>query len=212
MKTLYRTFDDTVDKAYIIRMSNNAISTQLALRAALSCEKIGMNYEFHEAFDGTGSEIIVPNHCKDQSYITWLKLMDHQLSLSEVGCCLSHISLWAKCVELDRPIVVLEHDSIMVRKYERHRVYNSICYLGDDNPNTPAKDLYCKINHNWVFINRAHAYAIDPFSAKKLLVGVIDRGVYEAADVMMRIDDVAIIQEAVYAYCDPSYSTITNRK
>lgn len=209
MKSLYRSYNNRVDTAYIIRMSNNRTSSMLAERAALSCSKVGMNYEYYEAFDGTGEELVVPEHLQNQNYIKWFKVTDHHLSGSEIACALTHISLWAKCIENDQPIVVLEHDAVMVKKYETHRVLNTLCYLGCDS--TPTNFL-SSINKNWLFVNRAHAYALDPLAAKKLLVSVLDRGIFEAADVMMRLDDVAIHQEDVYAVNIVGPSTIQNRK
>ena len=35
---------------------------------------------------------------------------DHITSLGAIGCSLSHIELWKKCVELNEPIIVIEDD------------------------------------------------------------------------------------------------------
>ena len=218
MKSLYRSYEVDVSNAYIIYLPNNTISVDLANRCLESCKKINYSATLYEGFDGTGDEIKVPTSLKDQSWYRWLKVTDHQQSLSEIACSLSHISLWAKCMEEDRPIVILEHDAIMIRPYKQHVLYNGIAYLGCNDDLKKSRDTnsllpwFSSINKNWHFINRAHAYAIDPPAARKLFINVMDRGIFESADVMIKADDVAIIQNNFYAYDLPGETTITQRK
>jgi hypothetical protein len=121
-------------------------------------------------------------------------------------------------MELDQPIVILEHDAIVVKPYIKHEIYNGIVYLGSiDNIKNPeeGKKLiprFSSINKNWNFINRAHAYSIDPAAARKLFSIVLSRGIYESADVMIRTDDVAIIHTDFYAYELTGETTIKIRK
>lgn len=215
MKTefLYESYDSMVDTAYIITLSNNQLSKTLAQRCAMSCKNVGMNCEYYDAFDGTGNDLIIPNHSQNQSYIKWLKIYDHHQSLAEIACSLSHISLWAKCMELNKPIVILEHDAIMIKKFNKHKVFNAINYLGCQGQNNcPEYPPFSTINKNWYFINRAHAYSIDPRVARTLMTKVLDRGIFESADVMIRLDDVAIYQDDVYAMDHPAQTTIVERK
>lgn len=218
MNFLYNTYNLTVENAYIIHIPSNQISVDLANRCAQSCQKINYNFKFYEGFDGTGSELVIPEHLKNDSWFKWLKVTDHQQSLAEIACSLSHISLWVKCMELDQPIVILEHDAIMVKPYTYHEIYNGIVYLGSvdnlRNHETSKKLIprFSAINKNWNFINRAHAYSIDPAAARKLFTSVLSRGIYESADVMIRTDDVAIVQTDFYAYELPGETIIKTRK
>lgn len=216
---LYNSYNTNVEGAYIIHVPGNDISVNMAQRCLASCKKLNYNASLYEGFDGTGSELKIPEHCKNQSWYKWLKVTDHYQSLAEIACSLSHISLWVKCMELDRPIVILEHDAIMVKPYNIHSVYNAIVYLGSiDNLRNPGLEkktlipMHSVINRNWNFINRAHAYAIDPAAARKLFTCVLSRGIYESADVMIRADDVAIIQTDFYAYELIGETTIKTRK
>lgn len=218
MSFLFNTYNLQVENAYIIHVPTNEVSAELANRCLQSCNKINYRATLYDGFDGTGSELIVPSHLMDQSWHKWLKVTDHYQSLAEIACSLSHISLWVKCMELDQPIVILEHDAIMVKPYTTHEIYNGIVYLGSvDNLRTPeiSKSLtprYSAINKNWNFINRAHAYSIDPAAARKLFTCVLSRGIYESADVMIRVDDVAIVQTGFYAYELPGETIIKVRK
>ena len=218
MKSLYNSYNLEIENAYIIHVPTNVVSLDLANRCLQSCKKLNYSAQLYQGFDGTGSEIIVPEHIMNQSWIKWLKVTDHFQSLAEVACSLSHISLWVRCMELDRPIVILEHDAIVVKPYLTHEIYNGIVYLGSvDNIRSPelCKNLiprHSAINKNWNFINRAHAYSIDPAAARRLFNCVLSRGIYESADVMIRVDDVAVVQTGFYAYELPGETIIKVRK
>jgi len=216
MKSLFKSYDTSVSKAHIIYMPNVEVSKILANRCLESCDKVGQKACLYEGFDGTSGVIKVPKHLENQSWVKWIKVTDHQQSVTELSCSLSHISLWVKCMEEDQPLIVLEHDAIMVKAYNEHLIYNSIGYLGCSEQKSqklfrPTPNL-SMINRNWHFINRAHAYCIDPPSAKKLFTKVLDCGIYESADVMIRTDDVTIVQYDLYAYDEPGETTIVNRK
>lgn len=220
MKTLYQSYNLSVSKAYIINIPTNSISVDLSNRCLDSCMKVGMPAELYTGFDGTsGLDIKAPSHLENQQWIKWLKVTDHFQSVAEIACSLSHISLWVKCMTEDQPLVILEHDAIMIKPYLQHEIYNGIVYLGSKDElklnitdrNGILPNLR-SINKNWNFINKAHAYSIDPASARKLFINVLDRGIYESADVMIKSDDIAIIQTGFYAYELPGETLIKTRK
>ena len=203
--------------AYIIRVVGNAASEEKAARCALSCEKAGQPYDFWDAYDGLADEIKPPAH--HNAIMDCIKVTDHYLTRGEVACALSHISLWAKCVLEDKPLVILEHDSLMAKPYTQHAVFNSICYLGSHEqvkqgwqviPTPP----HASEGHNYHFICRAHAYAIDPAVAKNLLSYVIKMGICTSLDMLIRADLFPIHQMGVYAYNvyeSPEETTIKGR-
>jgi GR25 family glycosyltransferase involved in LPS biosynthesis len=193
----------TPSKAYIIRVVGNAASEEKAKRCAVSCEKAGQPYEFWDAYDGLADEIKAPAH--HNAIMSCIKVTDHYLTRGEVACALSHISLWAKCVLEDKPLVILEHDSLMVQPYTQHAVFNSICYLGAHEQvklgwQVSATPPHATEGENYHFICRAHAYAIDPAVAKNLLAYVIKMGICTSLDMLIRADLFPIHQMGVYAY------------
>lgn len=207
MKTLFYSYDMDVDKAYIIRIKGNALSEKKAEACATSCKEVGMPFDFWDAYDGTGDFIKEPFHLVDDQIMKCIKLTDHYLVRPEICCALSHISLWAKCVKQDKPIVILEHDAIMVRPYLRHGVFNSIAYLGCDEQVKKGWAVFPTPPHgsdgpNYHFILRAHAYAIDPIVAKNMLAHVLQYGISKSLDVMLRADIFPIHQMGVFAYDD----------
>lgn len=206
-----------VEQAYIITLKNHNISEMLSRRCQSSCEQVNMPYQIWDAVDGTGNEIIIPDRLKDQSWIKWIKLYDTFLSQSEVACYISHISLWAHCIEINRPIVILEHDSVMVKPYRVHYGINQIVYLGCAEQtkgwNVTPIPPHGSLNPHYRFMLRAHAYAIDPLSAKNLIAHTLKYGINESLDVTIRSDVFGIIQAGFYAYDIPyKETTISNRK
>lgn len=203
MKSLFYSYDMEVDKAYIIRVAGNDNSEQQANRCADSCVRVGMNYEFWDAYNGIADTLIPPKHHND--VMKMIKITDHYMTRGEVACALSHISLWAKCAIQDKPIVILEHDTEMMAAYKTHAVYNSICYLGGLEQVKKGWSVMPTPPHasegpNYHFICRAHAYAIDPAVAKSMVAHAIKYGINAPLDIMLRADIFPIHQMGVFAY------------
>lgn len=205
MDTLFHSYNLDVDKAYIIRVKGNQRSETMAKRCEDSCKDVGMPVELWDAYDGSGSRIKEPEHSKSNPLMKMMKVTDHYMTRGEVSCALSHISLWSKCVEQDRPLVILEHDAIMVQPYKVHAVYNSICYLGGHEQAEQGWKVLPTPPHasegpNYHFICRAHAYAIDPCVAKNMLAHVLKFGICAPLDIIIRADIFPIHQMGIYAY------------
>ena len=84
----------------------------ISLDRRIDRRKIFMNqkpkfeYEFFRAFDGKDFEYLLNRTLKgwkDPSRGT-------PTTIGEIGCLLSHYSLWEKCVKLNEPIVIFEDD------------------------------------------------------------------------------------------------------
>lgn len=203
-----------VNNAYIITVKGNELSEKLSRRCAESCEKVNQPYKIYYGFDGTDKKnIIVPEELQNESWLKWIKLYTNVLSTAQIVCFYSHVSLWIKCLEIDEPIVILEHDAIMVKHYDMHSAWNSIVYLGSAEqvrdsrvyhipPHGSSEDTRNR------FICRAHAYAIDPAIAKNLLSHVIKNGICAPLDVTIRSDLFPIAQQGIYAYDEFSGSII----
>jgi hypothetical protein len=217
MQSLNRSHDTEVSCAYIIYLPNNKKSVELAERCLETCESVGQNAQLFEGFDGSDGTVKTPKHLENQSWVKWLKVMDHFQSPTEIACSLSHIALWAKCMEEDKPLIILEHDAIVVNAYKHHPFYNILAYLGcqeqlQNQQKLPITPIHSSINNNWHFIHRAHAYCVDPQVAKRLFLNVLDRGIFESADVMIKCDDVGIVQPGFYAYDKPDNHTTIKHK
>lgn len=205
MNSLFFKYDMVVDKAYIIRVKDNERSESMAKRCSDSCDSVGMPWQYWDAYNGYSRRIKEPDHSKNNPLMKMLKITDHYLTRGEVACALSHISLWSYCAEIDKPIVILEHDAVMLQPYVQHQVYNSICYLGgNEQVNLGWQQLptppHASEGPNYHFICRAHAYAIDPCVAKNLLSHVLKFGICAPLDIIVRADVFPIHQMGVFAY------------
>lgn len=201
--SLFCKYDMAVDKAYIIRVAGHTSSEEKAKRCADSCDAVGQSWEYWDAYNGLAESIIYPKH--HGQFVDLLKVTDHYMTRGEVACALSHISLWVKCAQQDKPLVILEHDSVMVKPYTHHTVYNSICYLGSNEQVNQGWQVMPTPPHasegpNYHFICRAHAYAVDPAVAKNLLAHVLKFGVCAPLDILIRADVFPIHQMGVFAY------------
>jgi hypothetical protein len=223
MLNLFRSHSIDVESAYIITIKDNEKSERYSKACQESCEKLGMPYKVWDAFDGTNSTpglIVAPPHMENDSIISMVKITDHYLTKAEVACCLSHLSLWIHCAVIDKPIVILEHDAIMLERLITLNSYNSIVYLGGSewvNHNWPMQPLppFSQDGPNWMFMCRAHAYAIDPIVAKNLISYALKHGINNSLDIMMRADLFNITHQGLYATETYPYvhgeTTISNR-
>ena len=231
----YNHFEMEIEGTYIISLKGNEVSERLTQQCYESCQKIGQpNVNIFPAFDATDSPVKVQKHdygkpigelgtikvpefLKNQAFINFLRLRRSNLLMTQIACFLSHYSLWCMCLDKDRPIVILEHDAVMVKQYLRHNYLNNIVYLGGyeqiegslhSNDSIPphATDQHGLDR----FICRAHAYAIDPAIAKNLVAYSIHHGLITTADAIMRCDMFGIVQDGIYAYDNNhGLSTIT---
>lgn len=92
---------------------NKSLGESMLSELIISLKKYNWNYELFSAQDGylmsndqwTKEGIKIENHCGMRT-----------LS-GAIGCLYSHIQLWKKCIELDQPIVILEHDTIVYSEF-----------------------------------------------------------------------------------------------
>jgi GR25 family glycosyltransferase involved in LPS biosynthesis len=219
MLKLDYSYDLSIESTYIITIKNHSVSEGLSARCQQSLAALNMPYKVWDAFDGTSGQIKLPDHAQGKSWYSWLKWVDKELSITEVSAALSHISLWAHCIEIDRPIIILEHDAIMIKELRDHPVIGCIHYLGAIEQAKKGWPVlvtppHATNGHNYHFICRAHAYSIDPWVAKNLLSQVLKYGICESLDIMIRSDIFPAVQMGLYAYDEPDLpnTTIVGRK
>lgn len=217
MKSLFRSYDTEIESAYIITVKNNETSETYARRCMDSCKKVNMPWKIWDAYDGTRElPIIPPAHSTNCSFMSMVKIMDNYLTKAEVACALSHISLWLHCAKIDKPLVILEHDAVMLKKITHFPGFNTIIYLGGvewAEQGWPIMQipLHGSDGPNKHFICRAHAYAIDPIVAKNMLATILKMGIYASLDEMIAADLYNISHVGCVAYDMGSETTITVR-
>jgi len=206
---LHKELDLVMIEAFVITLPYEKY-IKMAENVIASCKKHNIFCQKWEAFDGLGKNIKIPMNLKNQTHINLLKVQNYNLTFAEIACFLSHYSLWCHCVELNRPIIILEHDIEFIKTYSDHKYNNTIVYLGHEDRNIlPHVSIY---NHFYKFIRGAYAYSIDPMIAKNLVSHVIKEGICRPVDVTMRLDYFHIIQDNdTYVIHIGKESTMTNR-
>ena len=182
----YSHYNMQVEGTYIISLEGNEVSEKLTKQCIESCQKVGQpNVQVFPAFDATNSPVKIQDHdlgkpigelgtikvpklVEGQAFINFLRLKRCDLLMTQIACFLSHYSLWCMCLDKDRPIVILEHDAVMVKRYDWHHYLNNIVYLGgyeqmhgslwSDDTTPPHASDHKGLDR---FICRAHAYAIE---------------------------------------------------
>lgn len=143
-------------KAYIISHETSRVVKD----CVESLEKHGWLFEKFNAIDG---RIITE---KDWSKIgvnmspTAGKLPNRK---GAQGCWFSHWKLWEKCIEEDVPIVILEHDAVILSSWPND-IDLDTCIV------KLYRDAPCKTKDNLgVWSKGAHAYTVTPSQAKNLI-------------------------------------------
>lgn len=169
-------------KSFIIVMNESEHSVSLANDCIAAAQKFNINPEIWPAVNGHKAIT------KFSEYGITKFLHKKIISKPGVqGCFLSHYELWNKCVELNEPILILEHDGFMVRLFPDniHDQYTDILNLDpydqtDGEYDTHVKnsvtlpiDYYyrsdLKENRAGAYIGGAYGYLIKPSAAKKLI-------------------------------------------
>lgn len=221
----HKHYEREIAETYIVRLKGNNTSETLAARCMESCEKVGQKAQYFDAVDGTSGIIKYPMPDADVGKIFGgVKLVFSRLTPTEISCFLSHIILWKRCVEIDKPIVILEHDAIMLRKFEVHPFYNAIMYLGNEEYEQFEKyqglmmaqgrcTEFCIAGGKNVatrpYMDRTHAYSIDPPIARRLLSKLYEVGINDAADAFVTFDEFCVVQPIPFpATVKPGEGTI----
>lgn len=140
-------------KAYVITLKNNEYSQQVADRCVQSAAKVGT---LVEKFYGVNKEVALRTMAEHGLEWTWAGKNDREGYCPhtglwmfpyrgsgglaplppKVGCSMSHFLLWKRCVELNEPILILEHDSVFLRALPEID-FRGICQINDPNGATP---------------------------------------------------------------------------
>lgn len=122
---------------------------------------------------------------------TWLHT-DHNLEkgkdpLPEMGCFASHYRLWRRCLELDEPIIVLEHDAVFRSPVPPLRFKHVILLsrpsftLGKYRFKDLSRPKPREIFYPMKVLAAAHCYALSP-DAAHILVNAAERELIVPAD------------------------------
>jgi hypothetical protein len=192
----------TQPKTFVIAIKGHSISESQLKDCLTSAEKFNWNVE---VFWGVDGRYISDQTWKNEEiFVRTDKPTIHRAGVR--GCFLSHWSLWKKCIELNEPIIILEHDAVIQNKWESIELGDSIVKL-----HRHYAGKFPKIDeHSGHWSKSGHAYCISPFHAKILIEFVRRVGAYEV-DIIMG-DKVIPLRHLTPSWVERqnSYSTTTN--
>jgi glycosyl transferase family 25 len=173
-------------KAFIIRLEENEHSCTMAQECYDQAAKFNLQPEFFKAINGHNASY----HYERTGIVKGGKFKKNRPGVS--GCFFSHFYLWEKCIKLNEPIIILEHDGYFIRplpkdiltqftdvlkldridpyssKYElmlENEKHNKVAV--DDYKNPNPKDLSKKGISN--YFKGAYSYILKPAGARKLV-------------------------------------------
>ena len=150
-------------KTFLIRISSNKDSVKSEQQTIDSARSVGYNepIEIFEAIKPTEWKSILP-------YPNTFN--DYARPDNVAACFASHYLLWEKCVELNEPILILEHDAIF--KTNIPDIDFDMCVnFGRPSYIRPNKIVYDEPKEGLDIVNQVnflghHAYAMKPKAAK----------------------------------------------
>ena len=161
-------------KAFVINLSKNVVKYD---KFKKRFESFFRDHDISlERFDAFNGDLITYTKLKKMGYNTYRSWRDphhnRKFTHGEIGCMLSHIHLWLKCIELNEPILVFEDDVEFYSNFNLEEVKevlakNEFVFLSRKEMHHNQEritDTLVKPSFSYW----ACAYAITPSAAKKL--------------------------------------------
>ena len=183
----------------IITMMGNEISEDLARECLASCKEHNIEASLFPAVWGD-SVAQVYEDCKLRPFYN---LKDSRDTKGVRGCFLSHYLLWKEVMESGQPMLIFEHDALVVHDLSTNILTYSFGVLNLDSYSRTAEDYEAhfnrppingvranavevpRLNRNFdtfekMSIKGLHAYIIKPSGAKDLIVFTHEYGMLPA--------------------------------
>ena len=179
-------------KAFVITIEDNDQSVKAAKRCIKTADSHDLKVEHHKA--------ITP---KDNPHLILHKkgiqpsFFHEQYSRPEncMAAFLSHHSLWEMSVKLNEPIIIFEHDAIVIgkvpvdEKFEGCMTFSKPSYGKFNTPLQLGVDGLIQKR----YFGGAHGYMVNPEGAKKIISVAKTRG--GPTDVFLNVDNFPFLQE-----------------
>lgn len=205
-------------------MNDRSFSEELADDCVASGKQFNINIE---KFDAVQLDDVAPTYEK-LNLRPFPKLKKSRDTKGVRGCFCSHYTLWQKCIELNEPVLIFEHDALIIRPIPKDitNKFSELCNLDaysrtskvyedhlkefenyDVVPHQPKKHTERGGFHYYdkECIKGLHAYIIKPQGARALIDFTKNKGVLPA-DVHVNTQSVALTKTK-YSLCriNPKY-------
>jgi glycosyl transferase family 25 len=194
---------ETQPKTFVIAIKGHPVSERQLQDCLDSAEKFNWDIE---VFWGINGNTLTEESWK-QIGVNPLLNKPTMLRKGTWGCFFSHWVLWNRCLELNNPIIVLEHDAVIQESWRPIEIKKSMIklhrYYKQKNPKYD--------DNSGLWSPSTHAYCILPKHAKILIDFAKNVGGYET-DRMMgdRVLQVEHLGKPSMVERQDSYSTTEN--
>ncbi len=188
-------------KSFVIYKNGDLFSTQLAEECILSAKKFNIDVEKFPGIYDNVEELFL----KEGLHIN-KECNGRMERLGVKGCLLSHLAVWKLCLKLKEPILVFEHDGLMInplpddvlgkfndflnldlnrKVYRKNLLSYDYVVSREIVENTEVIKMEVRDGNGFKFINRnhivgAHGYIIKPSGAEKIIGGLLTDGAIPA--------------------------------
>ena len=155
-------------KSFVITIEQNQESLTAAKRCIQSANRSGLDCVMHKAITPSdGPETIAESlGIPTTNFKNVYSRYENCLS-----AFLSHHSLWSLCVTLNEPIIIFEHDAVVISDVPTAAPFNKVMNIGKPSygkfntaTSIGVSNLFSK-----PYFPGAHAYMIKPIGAKELI-------------------------------------------
>jgi len=179
-------------KAFVITIVDNEKSVKVADRCIRSAANFGIDVNKFKAITPKDNPELIFNTL---NLPTRLFRDQYSRYLNVLSCFLSHYHLWLKCIEIEQPIIVFEHDAVVVDEIPINKPFDKFLSLG--KPSYGNFKIAPKLGVNQLFSKRylpgAHAYIVKPSAANALVKA--SESYARPADVFLNIDTFPWLEE-----------------
>lgn len=216
-------------KAFVIRKPGDEMSEKFADECIESAKKFEITVE---KFDGVYSNH--DDYINSRKLRFFEKMKEHRKTNPGIkGCFLSHYLLWEKCIELNEPVMIFEHDALMIRSlpdnildlFSHHCILDyAVHYPNYEEIISNNCDLTVKTFNkiktaqfgfkqvNSTHVKGSHAHIVKPLGAETLIKSIKQHGILPADMVVNQYYTSYITIDPLIARCHPFFSDASNRK
>lgn len=169
----------------MIYLPHNEVSVFFKDRVMPSWNRNGYHVDL---FEGT-----VPADLKDLDILDFVYLPDRKIEVkrrdfteTEKAVWYSHYRLWEKCVELNEPIIVIEHDSQLKKHLPQFTTSRYLSWVTETHNMRRKPSDRDPGDGNMNFLSPASGYYINPGRANIMIKNAQTIKIYENVDGFMR--------------------------
>ena len=203
-----------IAECYIITIDTNKESVLAAERCISTGTKFGLHVNSWNAYTPRHNPLEI---LKDRGVNTsgFKNIENYSHKAAAAGCFLSHFTLWEKCILLNKPIIIFEHDAVIIDNIPSYILdgtgFDKLVNLGvpgHDAYNIPKFTGVGLLFSSWPQFKGTHAYAIKPRGAMAVITQ--SRETTTAADMFLNSNTFPFLEE-LYPWpvsVEPRFTTI----